>query len=133
MAKLDPGLKLPANRATEPLNPWDTDMGKVTKPAFIDVDPTGTVSGRPQMATTSRGSIGAYLAESFCEHAHGSCNECLPSGLGEAQWPWCCGWFSPATFSRHLGPVKSLAAELLLLHIFTAAARAGRMGTAPAF
>ena len=80
-AKLDLGLKLPADRAIEPLDLWDADMGKVIKLVFIDADPTGTVFGYlPQMATTSRGSIGAYLAASFCERINSAANQVVTKG-----------------------------------------------------
>ena len=44
-------------------------------------DPTGTVFGYlPQMATTSRGSIGAYLASSVCERINSAANQILTKG-----------------------------------------------------
>ena len=43
---------------------------------FINPDPTGTVLGYLlQMATTSRGSIGAYLASSFCGRINSAANQ----------------------------------------------------------
>jgi len=80
-AELNLGLKLPADRAIEPMDLWDADMGKVLKQVFIDADPTGTVFGYlPQMATTSRNSIGAFLAASFCERINSAANQVVTKG-----------------------------------------------------
>jgi len=80
-AELNLGLKLPADRAIEPMDLWDADMGKVLKQVFIDADPTGTAFGPlPQMATTSRGSIGAFLAASFCESINSAANQVVTKG-----------------------------------------------------
>ena len=60
---------------------WDADMGKVLKHVFIDADPTGTVFGYvPQMAATSRGSIGSVLAASFCERINSAVNQVVTKG-----------------------------------------------------
>lgn len=69
------GLELPANRALTPLDLWHADMGKVLKRVFFDADKTRTLFGYlPLMATSSRGSIAANTAVSFCERINSAAN-----------------------------------------------------------
>ena len=59
---------------------WKLDMGRVLN-ALIASDPTKEKFGHlPQMATMSRGSIGALLASSFCERINSAANIVLHEG-----------------------------------------------------
>ena len=56
------------------LQMWDLDLGRVMK-QVISVDPKKEQFGfLPYMTTTSRGSVGAFLASSFCERKNSAAN-----------------------------------------------------------
>ena len=74
---LDLGLDLPKpeERPIELMDLWDVDMGKVMKHVFINVDNSKALYGfLPQIATTSRGSIGAHIASGFPERINSCAN-----------------------------------------------------------
>ena len=60
---------------------WAVDIGAVMKEEVIDKDPDGALYGYlPQMATFSKGSVGALLASSFCERINSCANQVLTEG-----------------------------------------------------
>ena len=64
-----------------PMDLWKADMGKVLKHVFIKPDPAGKMFGfLPKMATTSKGSIGSFLAVSFCERINSAANQVVTKG-----------------------------------------------------
>ena len=60
---------------------WNVHMGKVMNEIFIKADENKELYGYlPQMATHSRGSIGAYTASSFAERINSAANLVLTNG-----------------------------------------------------
>ena len=70
------------------LQMWDLELGRVMK-QIISVDPKKEQFGfLPYMTTTSRGSVGAFLASSFCKRINSAANIILHDGnlkLGEEE------------------------------------------------
>ena len=63
-----------------PFSLWDVDMGCVMK-KLIKQDPHKKQFGHlPMMAVASRGSIGGFLASSFCERINSCANLILTDG-----------------------------------------------------
>jgi hypothetical protein len=78
--KTFPELPWATNQVEFPFSLWKVDMGVVMK-ELIKQDPEKTSFGHlPVMAVASRGSIGGFLASSFCERINSCANLVLMDG-----------------------------------------------------
>jgi hypothetical protein len=78
--QLFPKLPWAKNEVKFPFSLWDVDMGCVMK-ELIKQDPDKKRFGHlPMMAVASRGSIGGFLASSFCERINSCANLVLTDG-----------------------------------------------------
>ena len=78
--ELFPKLPWAKNKVKFPFGLWDVDMGYVMK-KLIKQDPDKKRFGHlPMMAVASRGSIGGFLASSFCERINSCANLVLTDG-----------------------------------------------------
>jgi len=78
--ELFPKLPWAKKEVNFPFSLWDVDMGRVMK-TFIKQDPDKKRFGHlPMMAVASRGSIGGFLASSFCERINSCANLVLTDG-----------------------------------------------------
>ena len=78
--ELFPKLPWAKNKVKFPFGLWDVDMGHVMK-KLIKQDPDKKRFGHlPMMAVASRGSIGGFLASSFCERINSCANLVLTDG-----------------------------------------------------
>ena len=76
---LDLGLDLAEDVVITPMDLWYVDMAAVLK--YLFTDPTLAQFGYlTKMATTSRGSIAALLAVSFCERINSVANQVMTKG-----------------------------------------------------
>jgi hypothetical protein len=78
--ELFPDLPWAKNEVEFPFSLWNVDMGQVMK-KLIKQDPDKKHFGHlPMMAVASRGSIGGFLASSFCERINSCANLVLTDG-----------------------------------------------------